>query len=430
MPRIRGGQGYAAYTRADMTTRPAWALALALLFLVPAARAQEDAGDVTLRAAVFEVGEIRTRDLLTPDSPRLKRLAEIVQRTRPNILLLSGISYDTPGGPDVKPGEAPGQNGQRFADSYLAVPQAEGLGPLKLKSFMAPVNSGMASGMDLDHNGRIVTEFPEPGSGPVGGLAASYSGDCWGAGAYPGQCGMALLVDERLTIEADKSRTFRKMPWDYVLGSMIPPAAPGSDAKSWYTDRERLLVRLSSVGHWDVPVALPNGAVVHILCSRPATPTGDSPPTFATRRNHDEIRLWADYIEDAGYLVDDADRAGGIQAGSSFVLLGNLGRSPEPKAGPDDVITTVLYGARGVNHEITPESPVSVPGLDMTATTFGNVRADYVLPSRDLGIAAAGIWRSPPSGGGTFPSDHFPVWMDLVIRAPAPPPNPESRPKP
>src|SRR5690606_33789554 len=99
---------------------------IALMFALAAAALGQPAatGDVTLRVAVFEVGEIRTRELLTADSPRLKQLAEVIQRLRPNILLLSGIAYDGADAPDVKPGAEPGQNGQRFADLYLAKPQA------------------------------------------------------------------------------------------------------------------------------------------------------------------------------------------------------------------------------------------------------------------------------------------------------------------
>lgn len=395
-----------------------------------AARAQDQDQAVTLRVATLEVGSIPTRELLRDDSPRLRRIAEIIQRIRPNVLLLSGIAYDTPGGPDVKDGDEPGRNGQRLSDLYLAHPQAEGLAPLKFKSYMAPVNSGMASGMDLDHDGRIVTAFPPLGSTSPNAAAdaAAYSGDCWGPGVYPGQLGMALLVDERLAIQADKARTFRKMPWDYMLGSLIPS---GEKGKCWYADNERLLARLSSTSHWDVPVALPNGAVIHFLCSRPVTPTGEGPPRFASRRNHDEIRFWADYIEDAGYIVDDANAPGGLDSGVSFVVLGDLGRAPDPKAADSDVIGTALFGARGVNHQVTPTADVEISGLSPDATTLRNLRSDYVLPSKDLGIAAAGVWRHPPEGPDpTFPSDHFPVWMELVVRAPAVVPKPERSPKP
>jgi hypothetical protein len=320
----------------------------------------------------------------------------------------------------VKEGQAPGLNGQRFADAYLAVSQGEGLAPMRFKAFSAPVNSGMASGMDLDHSGSVVTTFPLPGTSTAG--AEAYSGDCWGPGAYPGEHGMALLVDERLTIHADKARTFRRFPWEYVPSGAMPPApgaAKDDGSTSWYTSGEKGLVRLSSVGHWDVPVALPDGAVLHVLCSRPISPgpKADGPPTFAARRNHDEIRFWADYIDDEPYLVDDAGVGGGLASGALFVVMGNLGVAPRsgPKSG-DDVVASALFGAHRVNSAVTPNSETPLPGLDPAATTFGNLRADYLLPSREIGIAAAGIWRAAPSGTDrSFPSAHFPVYMDLVM---------------
>jgi hypothetical protein len=389
------------------------------MVLAAGARAQGPEG-ITLRVAEFEVGAIRTRELLTADTPRLKRIAEVIQRVRPNVLLLSGIAYDTAGGPDVKEVQPPGQNGQRFADAYLAVSQGEGLAPLRFKSFSAPVNSGMASGMDLDHSGSVVTTFPLPGAAAAG--AEAYSGDCWGPGAYPGEHGMALLVDERLTIQTDKARTFRRFPWEYVPSGAMPPApgaAKDDGSTSWYTANEKGLVRLSSVGHWDVPVALPDGSVLHLLCSRPIPPgpKADGAPTFASRRNHDEIRFWADYVDDEPYLVDDSGVGGGLASGALFVVMGNLGVAPRPdsKAG-DDVIGSALFGAHRVNSAVTPTSETTLPGLDPIATTFGNLRADYLLPSREIGIAAAGIWRAAPAGTDrSFPSEHFPVYMDLVV---------------
>lgn len=408
-----------------MLFRRLWC-SIALMFALAAAALGQPAatGDVTLRVAVFEVGEIRTRELLTADSPRLKQLAEVIQRLRPNILLLSGIAYDGADAPDVKPGAEPGQNGQRFTDLYLAKPQAEDLLPIRLKAFMAPVNSGVASGMDLDHNGRIVTTYPLPGAPAAGTDAAAYSGDCWGPGAYPGQHGMALLVDERLTILADRVRTFRRFPWDYMPGAKQPR---NSDGKPWHTEQERALVRLSSVAHWDIPVRLANGEVLHILCSRPIAPTGDDPPHFARSRHHDELRFWADYVEEGGYIVDDRNAPGPLDPASPFVILGCFRAAPAPEPAAGDPIGTVLFAARRLNPLIVPQADLSVAGLDPAATCFDNLRADYVLPSRDLGIAATGIWRHPPAGRSTFPSRHFPVWMDVVVPAPPHPSSPEGR---
>ena len=102
---------------------------LSLLSPLAAARQENADAAVRIRIATFDVGDVRTADLLKPDEPRLRGIAEILQRLRPNIVLLSGIAYDSPGGPDVKDGEPPGQNARRLVEKYLAVPQREGLKP-------------------------------------------------------------------------------------------------------------------------------------------------------------------------------------------------------------------------------------------------------------------------------------------------------------
>ena len=49
------------------------------------------------------------------------------------------------------------------------------------------------------------------------------------------------------------------------------------------------------------------------------------------RRNHDEIRFWADYVTpDAGdYIYDDANEFGGIDDDAIFVILGDQNADPD-----------------------------------------------------------------------------------------------------
>ncbi|MEZ5252131.1 MAG: hypothetical protein R2713_23855, partial [Ilumatobacteraceae bacterium] len=57
-------------------------------------------------------------------------------------------------------------------------------------------------------------------------------------------------------------------------------------------------------------------------------------------------------------------------------------------------------------------------------TAPGNLRADYVLPSRNLRIVDAGVFWPLSTDPlfplvGTFPfptSDHRPVWVDVSVR--------------
>ena len=397
------------------------------------AQEQEPPGEVTLRVATFNINDVRSCDLENADHPRLKRLAEVIQRIRPNVILLNEIAYDGPGSPGFREGQTPGRNGQRFVDLYLTAPQAEGLSPIRYRAFMAPVNTGIASGFDLDNNARVVNIYPPPGKSlddgspaPEPERARDYGGDCWGYGSFPGQYGMCLLVDERLAIQEADVRTFRLFPWDYMHAPLFPMLESGNP---WYDDEERKYFRISSKSHWDIPVKFPSGAVIHFLCSHPTPPVFDGPEKRNAKRNRDEIRFWADYISRREYFVDDRNVGGPIDLDASFVILGDLNADPEKGDSLDNPIGNILFGTRGLNSAVTPRSEIEVPDLAATDTAFFKLRVDYVLPSTDLGIAAAGIWREPPTtGSGPFPSDHFPVWMELVVPNPVPVRAPETPP--
>lgn len=374
---------------------------------------------VVVRIATFNVQDVRTQDLETADHPRLRRVAEVIQRLRPNILLLNEIAYDLPGAPGVELGEAAGRNGQRFADLYLAVSQAEGLAPLKYRSFMAPVNTGMASGFDLNNDGRAVSTYsPSPPPNADGtwpspsSEARAYGEDCWGFGAFPGQYGMALLVDDRLEILLDRVRTFRLFPWTYMPAALLPPGADG--AGDWFSEEEKALVRLSSKSHWDVPVKLPGGAFVRLLCSHPTPPVYDGPEDRNGRRNHDEIRFWADYVENQPYIVDDSGVAGGLDPWAAFVILGDLNADPDEGESRENPIRMLLSSPR-VRQGFVPRADVAVAGLDADDTASFGLRVDYVLPSVELEVRAGGVWRHAPTGGDSFPSDHYPVWLDVAV---------------
>lgn len=395
-------------------------------------------GPVVVRVATFNLQDVRTEDLQNPEQPRLRRLAEVIQRIRPTIILLNEIAYDAaPAGKDGKGAE--GLNGQRFADAFLARPQTTDLAPLKYRAFMAPSNTGLFSGMDLDRDGRVVNEYPTPpgakpdgtpGEQTEGGRA--FGGDCFGFGTYPGQYAMALLVDERLVIDAEHVRTFQLFPWDYMPGAFMPA---GADGKDWYPAAVKEKVRLSSKSMWDVPVTLPNGAQLHVLCSHPTPPAFDGPEQRNRRRNHDEIRLLRDYIDNQPYLVDDKGLEGGmimrkegpqLDVTIPFVILGDLNADPKDGDGFKSPITNLLFKSRHVNSAVTPKSDVKVEGLDPWDTAGFRLRVDYVLPGKSVKVLNSGVWREAPVVGAApgsgkapaFPSDHYPVWMELEVPAP------------
>src|SRR5205809_613313 len=190
-------------------------------------------------------------DLATPNDPQIRNVAEIIQRANPDVLLINEFDYDHAG-----------RGVYLFEKNYLAIGQ-NGAKPIHFKyHFTAPVNTGVASGFDLDNDGKVVTT---PGT-------RAYGGDALGFGLFPGQYGMVLL--SKHPIDTANVRTFQRLKWKDMPGAMLP-IDPKTN-KPWYTDEELNVFRLSSKSHWDVPVKI-GDKTVHVLASHPTPPSFDGP---------------------------------------------------------------------------------------------------------------------------------------------------------
>jgi len=359
----------------------------------------------TLRVATFNVWELSRDKLDRVDAegrgqePQLRSAAEIVQRLRPDVLLINEIDFD-----DER------ANARLFVERYLQVGQG-GQEPIDYPYvFFEPSNTGVPIGHDLNNDGDA--DDPE---------------DCYGFGEYPGQYAMALL--SRLPIDATGARTFRNFLWRDMPGHLMPDGEDGKPA--WYDADEAAVLRLSSKSHWDVPIDA-GGMTLHVLASHPTPGVFDGDEDRNGRRNFDEIRLWADYLSGgaaASYLVDDAGRAGGLADGARFVVLGDLNADPVNDPAPYGVtaIGQLLAhprvqdprptGAGGIDEE------GAYPGRKETRTAhFG--RIDYVLPDAGFEVLGSGVFWPPPGDplrrlvdGPERSSDHRPVWVDLALPA-------------
>jgi endonuclease/exonuclease/phosphatase family metal-dependent hydrolase len=377
-----------------------------------------------IRIATYNIEDGRTPALERTDHPRLRRVAAHIQVLAPDILLVNEITYDQAGGPGYEPGAPEGRNARRFVEHYLSRAQADTLQPLSYQTVMLPVNTGIPSGFDLNNDGRTVTEVPPVPASPEDGTVPAqtpagraYGNDAWGFGTFPGQYGMALFVHPSLEVLRDSIRTFRLFPW-----SEMPKAAEPVDTTSgtpWYTPEEWRALRLSSKSHWDVPVRLPDGTVLHVLASHPTPPAFNGPARRNTRRNHDEIRLWVDYLNDAPYIEDDSGHGGGLAPGTPFVLLGDLNADPTTSGRFRDPIRA-LVGHDRVHDAPAPTASgaarTSFPELDSTDTARWGKRVDYALPSTELAVEAQGVWRPVLDTAAVPASDHFPVWVDVRPR--------------
>ncbi|MEQ9097183.1 MAG: endonuclease/exonuclease/phosphatase family protein [Phycisphaerales bacterium] len=395
---------------------------LILLAAATAAYALGQTGDdVEIRVATFNIEDVSTTDLLINDQPRVQRIAEVIQRLRPTVLLVNEIAFDWHGVPGVPVDEPEGSNGRRFVDHYLEVSQGAGLEPLRYRAVMLPSNTGRPSGFDLDNNGEVVTAYPRPTrasrSGevpPQSEEGRAFGNDCWGFGAYPGQYAMALLVDHRLDVLDEEIRSFRLLPWSAMPDARMPI---DQDGTPWYDQEEWAAMRLSSKSHWDIPVKLPNGTVVHFLCSHPTPPAFDGSEQRNKARNHDEIRFWDDYLDNRGWIASDDGETGGLARGELFVILGDLNADPTKGSDVGEAIDRLLKHPR-VQRLKPPRHDEPVPDLEPTDTARFGLRVDYVLPSKGMEVLRSGIWTTPPAerlGSRGFPSDHFPVWAEISV---------------
>ncbi len=372
-----------------------------------------------LRIATYNIEDVRTADVLDPDQPRLRRAAALIQSVRPDILLIGEMTYDVPGAPGVPADAVPGQNGQRFADTFLAIPQGPELEGLRYRAISVETNTGMTSGFDLDRDGEAVRTYPQPVQGEDGAAGPQtpegrrYGNDSWGFGIYPGQYAFTLLVRADFAVLEDSIRTFRYLRWSDMPGNLMPVDSTGAP---WYGEAAPF-VRLSSKNHADIPVKLPDGRVIHLLASHPTPPAFDGPEARNKKRNHDEIRLWADYLNDAEYLRDDRGRAGGLDSGASFVIIGDLNADPDEGNTINNAVLQLTRHPR-VDGRTRPIADAvgqaHYPNLDPDDTAQWGLGVDYVLPSRDIRVLRGGIVRPDPD----LPeiSDHFLVWLDVAFR--------------
>jgi len=395
-------------------------LLIASMLLVPASAfaAPENKSLDVVRFATFNASLNRfnagdlVNDLSTPNNAQAKVIAEIIQRTRPDVLLINEFDY-------VENGIA----AELFRDNYLSVSQ-NGADPIDYGYyFVAPSNTGIPSGFDLNNNGF------------VGG-----ADDAFGFGFFPGQYGMAVY--SRYPIDHDSIRTFQLFLWKDMPGALLPDDPNTPATADWYSPDELDVFRLSSKSHWDVPIKIDN-KVVHFLVSHPTPPVFDGPEDRNGKRNYDEIRFWADYLlpSQSGYIYDDQGNFGGLEPGAMFVIAGDQNSDPLDGDSIPGSIQQLLDHPL-VNTKITPISEGAVqqsalqgganathlsdPAFDTADFADGapgNLRADYVLPHKNLQIVESAVFWPlntdpffPLVGIFPFPSsDHRLVWVDVRV---------------
>jgi endonuclease/exonuclease/phosphatase family metal-dependent hydrolase len=367
----------------------------------------DDKNNEQIRFATFNIamglkseGELHKR-LQSGNDVALKKVAAIIQQVRPDVLLLNEFDWFEL------------DSSLLFITNYLDKPQFDNESISYAHALNGAVNTGLGSGLDLNSNG--VPGEPE---------------DAWGFGHFSGQFGMTVLSHYPIKLE----RAFRFFKWSDMPDALFPTNPDGS---AWYPDDIREKLRLSSKSHWDVAVTI-NGQTVHFLVSHPTPPVFDGPEDRNGTRNHDEIRLWADYVDPrlSDYIYDDTGTRGGLPLGSRFVIAGDLNSDPVDGDSRSGAIAQLLehplvdsscvpqskggleadknQGGKNLEHKGNPAADTG----DFNDKYTGNMRIDYVLPSAMLKVVDCGVfWPGDDQPGHELidVSDHHLVWLDIEM---------------
>ena len=336
-------------------------VALALCLAAPLAQAD------TVRVATFNAELVRDgpglllRDISEGDDPQVAAVVAVVAAAAPDVLVLQGVDFD-----------------HRLA-ALTALNAALATAGLGFDHLLAlPTNRGRDSGQDLD------------GDGQAGGPQ-----DAQGYGEFYGQGGMAIL--SRFPLDRDALRDFTALRWADLPGALRPEREDGTP---FPTPEAWEVRRLSSSGHWVVPVITPRGPV-SILAFHAGPPVFDGPEDANGRRNHDEIVFWKRLM--------DGDL--GAPPVAPFVIAGSANLDPDRSDGRREAIRRLLADPR-----LQDPAPTGASGRDTVDwPRVGRLRVDYVLPSADLIVTGSGVWWPEDSAQVDAASRHRLVWVDIVL---------------
>lgn len=291
------------------------------------------------------------RDIGRDDDPRLAAIAAHLAAISPDILVVQGVDHDHDLLTLTALRDRIARDGPRYPHLFALRP-----------------NRGWPTGLDMDGDGR-------PGG----------AGDAQGYGAFSGQGGMAIL--SRYPLDSAAARDWSAVLWRDLPGALLPR----SEGRAFPSEAAQAVQRLSTTGHWAVPVILPEGRLT-ILAFHATPPVFDGPEDRNGRRNADEIRLW------------------------QLILDGAFGPAPEPPfvlAGVANLDPARGDGRRDAIHALLADTRLQDPLLGQPTATWpgtGPLRVSVLLPSADLTVTGAGL--HPSEADLTGP--HRMLWVDLA----------------
>ena len=316
------------------------------------------------------------RDILSGKDRQVLATVKVLQNADADILVLAGFDFD-----------ANGAALNAYADLLESYPSRFAFRP----------NRGLSTGADVDGDGKT-------------GRPA----DAHGYARFSGQSGLAVL--SRFPIADDAAQDFSALLWRDLPGHSMPDGV--------FAD-----LRLSTTGHWRVPVQLPGGHWLDLLTWHATPPVFDGPEDRNGRRNHDETAFWLRYLDGdidappgnlpvmAGIAnLDALDGDGRPEALTALLTHPGL-IDPKPKSAGAVYAATRDGGANvGQSGDPALDTVDWADGPDRP----GNLRVAYILPSAAFDVVASGVlWPDPDTSlGGDVAqaSRHRLVWVDLVLK--------------
>ncbi|WP_187428019.1 hypothetical protein ROLI_001320 [Roseobacter fucihabitans] len=313
------------------------------------------------------------RDIARGEDAQILATLRIIAQADADIIALQGFDYDLTGA---------------ALSAYVAA--LAGAGVEYPFQFSARPNTGMPTGLDMDGDGR-----------------RGDARDAQSYGQFSGQGGMAIL--SRYPIDQGAVQDFSALLWRDFPGALLPQTEDGP----FPSPEAQAIQRLSTTGHWIVPIDVPELGPVHLMTFHASPPVFDGPEDRNGRRNHDEITFW-DHFLNGAFGPAPQDR---------FILLGDFNQDRRGGEGIKTAITSLLEDPRLQDPMSGSDGSKIVSGdtldtADWTDPVPGNLRVDYVLPSADWRVLASGVlWPDPSTELGEtarIASRHKLVWVDIT----------------
>ena len=331
-----------------------------------------------LRIATWQIALSREgpgllqRDLMRGEDRQIAAATQVLIALDADIILLTDVDFD---------------HGLVALNSFADQLASAGLS-YSTRFALAP-NTGVATGFDLDGNGRL-----------------GEARDAMGYGRFAGDGGMAIL--SRLPISPDGVQDMSAFLWRDLPGAMLPPDMPPEVAQ---------IQRLSTTGHWAVPFAV-HDTTLTLLAFHATPPVFDGPEDRNGRRNHDEAAFWLHFL---------AAELPFAPPNGPFVLAGDANLDPADGDGQPAALNALLThpmlqdpAPRGTSARVdTDQAGDAATDTALFDPPLGGLRLDYLLPSAGLTVTAAGVlWPKdddPLAASLAAASRHRPVWVDVTL---------------